>query len=264
MEGLLRPGAAPFSSFPTRSSISQANYENDESLPIAQLLTIDVCRLERGEEEEAAKLFKASKEDGALYLDFSDQRSMKMMEMVGQIFAVSKDIFDMSLEEKMKYDVDLRGALKLNGEPPVLTQAFPHVSSFSAEINMVLSLLLSSLSTSLNLRDGHSLAALHRPDVTSSDIIRLLHYVSQPGTETGSPQTPHTDLGSLTILFTGSPGLQVLKPQSEDWAFVLPKPNCAVVNIGDGMCTSAQLGLASVKGCVSSLPWGTSRIGKAS
>ena len=128
---------------------------------------------------------------------------------------------------------------------------------------MVLSLLLSSLSTSLNLSPDNSLTALHRPNVASPDIIRLLHYVPQPATETGSPQTAHTDLGSLTILFAGSPGFQVLKPQSEKWAFVLPKPNCAVVNIGDGMCTSAQLCLASIKSCVSSLPWATSRIGEA-
>ena len=127
---------------------------------------------------------------------------------------------------------------------------------------MVLSLLLASLSTSLDLSQEDSLSARHRANVASPDIIRLLHYIPQPATETGHPQTPHTDLGSLTVLFTGSPGLQVLKPQSEEWAFVLPKPNCAVVNIGDGMCASIQLGLARTKGCAS-LPWETPRSGKA-
>ena len=115
MEGLVHPEAASVNRGPTLSTMAQAPHENDESLSVAQLLTIDVYRLQQGDEEEAAKLFKASKEDGAFYLDFSDQRRMKMMEMVGQIFALSKDLFDLSLEEKMEYDVDLRGALKLNG-----------------------------------------------------------------------------------------------------------------------------------------------------
>ena len=112
---------------------------------------------------------------------------------------------------------------------------------------MVLSLLLSSLSTSLNLLHENSLSTLHRANVASPDIIRLLHYIPQPATETGHPQTPHTDLGSLTILFSESAGLQVLKPQSEKWAFVLPKPNCAVVNIGDGGSLSALFGSACIK-----------------
>ena len=115
MEGLVHPEAVPFNRGPTLSAMAQAPHENDESLSVEQLLTIDVYRLQQGDEEEAAKLFKVSKEDGAFYLDFSDQRGMKMMEMVGQIFALSKDLFDLSLEEKMEYDVDLRGALKLNG-----------------------------------------------------------------------------------------------------------------------------------------------------
>ena len=113
MEGLVHPDAASVNRGPTQSAMAQAPHENDESLSVAQLLTIDVYRLQQGEEEEAAKLLKASKEDGAFYLDFSDQRGM--MAMVSQIFALSKDVFDLSLEEKMEYDVDLRGALKLNG-----------------------------------------------------------------------------------------------------------------------------------------------------
>ena len=102
-----------------------------------------------------------------------------------------------------------------------------------------MSLLLTSLSNSLNLPKDASLSALHRPDVASLDIVRLLHYLPQPATEKGDPQTPHTDLGSLTLLFTGAPGLQVLDPQSKKWVYVMPKPNCAVVNIGDGMFSCA-------------------------
>ena len=114
MEDLIQE-TAPVNKGPTQSSMGRAAHEHDESLPIAQLPVIDVCRLQQGEEEEAIKLFKASKEDGVFYLDFSNQMGMGMMKMVDGIFALSKDVFDMSVEDKMEYDVDLRGALKLNG-----------------------------------------------------------------------------------------------------------------------------------------------------
>jgi isopenicillin N synthase-like dioxygenase len=113
-----------------------------------------------------------------------------------------------------------------------------HLSSltgFFTQLHQVLDLLLSSLSSSLAL-PSDSLAKLHRPVVPSTDILRLLHYYPQPASETGVPQAPHTDLGSLTLLFTKVPGLQILPSNSTEWEFVEPKPHCAVVNIGDGRC----------------------------
>lgn len=51
------------------------------------------------------------------------------------------------------------------------------------------------------------------------------------------PQTPHTDLGSLTFLFALSPGLQVLRPDGRagEWVYVSPRPRHAVINLGDAM-----------------------------
>ena len=109
------------------------------------------------------------------------------------------------------------------------------LTTFFTQAQNILALLLSSLSSSLNLPPNASLTNLHRDNVPSSDILRLLHYLPQPLSETGAPQAPHTDLGSLTLLFTKSPGLQVLHPYSTHWAPVDPMPNCAIVNIGDGM-----------------------------
>lgn len=75
----------------------------------------------------------------------------------------------------------------------------------------------------------------HRP---SPDILRLLKYHSS--NKDILPQTPHTDLGSLTFVFSLTPGLQVLPHTSltqheSDWVFVEPRANCAVVNFGDCM-----------------------------
>lgn len=96
--------------------------------------------------------------------------------------------------------------------------------------------ILTSLSTSLLLSHSSTLQSFHRLNAPSPSILRLLHYHPQPASERGPPQTPHTDLGSLTILFSRQPGLQVLPPRpNAEWSYVLPRLNCAVVNVGDGL-----------------------------
>lgn len=49
----------------------------------------------------------------------------------------------------------------------------------------------------------------------------------------------HTDIGSITLLFTVCGGLQILGAGMENieanWAYVRPEPGCAVVLIGDTM-----------------------------
>lgn len=119
--------------------------------------------------------------------------------------------------------------------PSLLTYRLPSITTFFTQTHQILALILSSLSSSLKLPPNASLTDLHRIDASSPDILRLLHYIAQPVSNTGVPQTPHTDLGSLTLLFTKTPGLQVLHPHSTEWAFVVPKRGCTVVNIGDGM-----------------------------
>lgn len=109
------------------------------------------------------------------------------------------------------------------------------LQAFTREMNRATRTILSSLSRSLALPEGESLQDYHRPNVPSPDIIRLLKYHAQPAHERGPPHTPHTDLGTLTFLFTSQPGLQVLGPDAEQWAYVDPRPGCAVVNLGDGM-----------------------------
>lgn len=119
--------------------------------------------------------------------------------------------------------------------PPLLASRLPSLTAFLTQTHRIFALLLSSLSSSLGLPSNASLANLHRENAPSPDIFRLLHYLPQPPSETGAPQAAHTDLGSLTLLFTKTPGLQVLPPHSCDWASVVPKPGCAIVNIGDGL-----------------------------
>ena len=95
--------------------MSYQRHVSCEALPVAELLTVDVSRLQEGDEAEAAKVFQASKENGAFYLDFSGPKGVKITEAVADVFALSKELFHLSTQEKMKYDIDLLGKLKLNG-----------------------------------------------------------------------------------------------------------------------------------------------------
>ena len=92
----------------------QLSNDSSDVIHVAQILTIDVNRLQEGDEAEAARLFKASKEDGVFYLDFSDQKCVKMIEAIGKVFGLLKELFLLREEEKMKYDLDVLRRLKLN------------------------------------------------------------------------------------------------------------------------------------------------------
>lgn len=103
--------------------------------------------------------------------------------------------------------------------------------------------ILGSLSSSLSLPAGQRFEDFQGPSRPSPDILRLLKYHADPDV-TCVPQTPHTDLGSLTFVLSTTPGLQVLPPVgttsacddglgSPVWRHVAPRPGHAVVNIGD-------------------------------
>lgn len=59
----------------------------------------------------------------------------------------------------------------------------------------------------------------------------------------GSRMAPHTDSGSMTLLFQRSAGLGVLSPAGDEWAKAPHFENCILVNFGDALSfwSGAQL-----------------------
>ena len=45
----------------------------------------------------------------------------------------------------------------------------------------------------------------------------------------------HTDMGTLTVVFSKLPGLQALLPGADGWSFIPPREGHAVVNVGDSL-----------------------------
>lgn len=98
-------------------------------------------------------------------------------------------------------------------------------------------IIFRTLSDALCVEPHERFESFHRPAHPSPDIVRLLKYHEHRVSPEAPyvPQVPHTDLGSLTFLFAPSPGLQILRPDADEWAYVQPRPCHAVVNLGDAL-----------------------------
>lgn len=125
---------------------------------------------------------------------------------------------------------------------------------FTTSVQAASQVIFKGLSSALAMDPSESFESFHRPGKPSPDIIRLLKFHAQPITERGPPQIPHTDLGSLTFLFTRQNGLQAFPRGAQNWAYVAPKRDHAIVNLGDGMSLLSNGLLQSCLHRVSPLP----------
>lgn len=107
-------------------------------------------------------------------------------------------------------------------------------SDFIGYSNMITKVLLSCLSTALGLSGEARFETFHRNDRKSNTALGMMRY--DPGDLKLSKEIghqKHTDIGSLTLLFSEERGLQVLPPGCDTWGFVEPRKGHVVVNVGD-------------------------------
>lgn len=103
--------------------------------------------------------------------------------------------------------------------------------------------ILSSLSSSLNLIEDEQFESLHRLEGRSGDHLRLVKYaphskdpiVRDSQSDYSVMLIPHTDFGTLTLLLSERPGLQLMDPITKSWKFVEPRAGSAIVNVGDAL-----------------------------
>ena len=147
--------------------------------------------------------------------------------------------------------------------PPAIAMHFKTLKGLVEGLGSAAHVILMSLSASLAISEGQHFEDFQRLSEPSPDILRLLKYRAGPATA-HPPQTPHTDLGSLTFVFSTTPGLQVLPAKmgqspaylESDWRYVKPRAGHAIVNIGDclsimtnGLLKSALHRVGPVAGC---------------
>jgi isopenicillin N synthase-like dioxygenase len=254
-------------------------FTSDFGIPsekLAALRSISLYELEAGSQSEQDRLLQACIQDGFFCLDLTHPSFSTLLDDVESVFKVSREMFDYPTEIKELFDVDrVSQGLKVNGykpkgrnvvsktgsrdgfeswvlprnglmqlsnepfsHPPAVADNLGPLTGLVGGLNSAACTILAALSRSLSIPIGQHFEDFQRPNCPSPDILRLLKYHANPQT-TDVPQTPHTDLGSLTFVFSDMPGLQVLPVgkgsayDEKDWRYVLPKPGHAVVNIGD-------------------------------
>lgn len=95
--------------------------------------------------------------------------------------------------------------------------------------------ILASLSKSLGLLGKDSFVENHRKGVASTTALGLLKYITYGTEEENVGHIAHTDAGSLSLVFSEIPGLQVAMPHTDEWTFIAPRPGHAIVNVGDSL-----------------------------
>ncbi|KAF7329497.1 Gibberellin 20 oxidase 1 [Mycena kentingensis (nom. inval.)] len=234
-------------------------------LPIAPLETIDFVALEQKDPVEVEKLLSACQTQGFFYLALEgNPESARVVADKEDVLRVMEKYFAQPLEVKMQDD---RGSVT-DGYKPVgiftgaaketrdgyetlkvsrnsLRENSPYIAtmlqqntalftSFIERSHHVTTTLLSCLSDALELKSSARLEAHHREGEPTNTTLVLLKYPKDVSPD-HLGHNKHTDIGSITFLFSSQWGLQVVTPGTRAWAYVQPRPNHAIINVGDSL-----------------------------
>ncbi|KAI0366153.1 Clavaminate synthase-like protein [Pilatotrama ljubarskyi] len=246
--------------------------ETKENLPWADLTTLDLSLYgtPEGNQQLARTLVKAVREDGFFYVkNFNISQ-----ERVNRQFAIGKQLYEIPLEEKLKYvpqgldegafngyvpagrrildpvsglrdRVEVYNIPKFNGDfkhehPEVLQQYLPEIEEFARSLHTeVLDPLHTILAIALGLPDDY-LKETHRYEVKSEDHLRYMKYSKFSPEENeklnGLWGRGHTDLGTFTLLFRQPvAALQIKNHTTGEWSWVKPQDGTLTVNTCDAL-----------------------------
>lgn len=134
---------------------------------------------------------------------------------------------------------DMLGNTPVRANPSPIESNRASISTYMNDAYKVCTLICTHLERHLHLVPG-TLSALQPQNCPSGTGLRMLRYEPQPPEDRQTSLTGHTDIGSMTVLFNVTGGLQILPPGHDSaddsaWAYIRPKPGCAIVNLGDAM-----------------------------
>lgn len=119
--------------------------------------------------------------------------------------------------------------------PRIIRKDIPVFEEFIAGSNIITKTMLACLSNALSLNGADRFEASHRNDHKSNTTLAMFRYIPTNLSEKCVGHQKHTDIGSLTLLFSEQWGLQVMPPGTTSWEFVPPRPGHAVINVGDSL-----------------------------
>ena len=94
--------------------------------------------------------------------------------------------------------------------------------------------MLSRLSDVLDLSSTDRFETQHRDDQLSESAFNVISAPTK-AKRADCPDTTHTDGGTLTTLFGEDWGIMLEDPKAKTWAYIEPKPGCALINVGDAL-----------------------------
>ncbi|KAI1618208.1 hypothetical protein EDD37DRAFT_647019 [Exophiala viscosa] len=122
--------------------------------------------------------------------------------------------------------------------PPFWRERTQRVEQFKHKCHDLVVKLLECFALSLRLEDRRFFASAHREDAGNGNALRMLMYPGRSAPEDmtgrGSRMAPHTDSGSVTLLFQRAAGLEVESPSGE-WVKAPHIQDCILVNLGDAL-----------------------------
>ncbi|KAK1824522.1 hypothetical protein LTR12_001114 [Friedmanniomyces endolithicus] len=240
--------------------------ESKHELDWADLVTLDLSKFDApgGKQQLASQLKDAVHKVGFFYItNFGIDQ-----EQVDRQFAIGKELFGLSTEEKLKYRADLEHG-NYNGyrplgsgelfpglrdnvemynvfkylpalertQPQVINEHRQEIESFQRHIaEDVVQKLLVLIAIVLELPEDY-LTKGHKYDDISECHLRYMIYHARTPEENERYQNlysrGHTDFGSLTLLFRQPiAALQILTADGS-WKWVKPHPGSITVNIAD-------------------------------
>ncbi|PVH96073.1 putative 2OG-Fe(II) oxygenase family oxidoreductase [Periconia macrospinosa] len=254
--------------------MSQLSPQEQSNLKVAHLETIDFSKLLAHEEAEVSKLMSACTTAGFFYVDLQGQSGRGLLEDEENMYKTMSEFFDQPLDVKMKED---RGTHKHGYKPPgvfagvktnsrdnyetlkvardemgakspllpsVIKQHPRLFDDFISKAHLVTMTIMHCLSNALHVDATNRFEQHHRDEADSNTTLVLLRYPKDVSS-TCVGHNQHTDIGSLTLLFSKQWGLQILSPETQQWEWVAPRPGHAIINVGDSLRFLAGKKLAS-------------------
>lgn len=161
---------------------------------------------------------------------------------------------------------DMLGDAEPQPNPDVIKNKRSLFASYTTHTHAVCTLIMRILNDRLGLPAGR-FTEWHRLHGPAGDQVRLIHVPPQPQDDRALSNGEHTDFGSVTVLFNKVGGLQIRLPpnmqpippsavdeqglngkakfsqdgsemtaeEEAEWAYVVPIPGHAIINLGDAM-----------------------------
>ncbi|KAG9233308.1 hypothetical protein BJ875DRAFT_403260 [Amylocarpus encephaloides] len=252
----------------TSTEVPKTVQWNGKTVPVYPMETVSFDQLLSQEPSEVEKVLRVCETAGFFYLDLQGIDGRRMLDDQKKTLDLMHRFFESPLEEKNQYGLvqphlgyepigsrtgvfegtkDGYEMVKVSRDE--IQKSSPHIPSIIknspditvlenaiASCNIATKTILSALSTACGLTGAARFENSHRNDRPSTTTLSMMHYIpSDPAKDQKIGHQKHTDISSLTLLFSEEWGMQIRPPKSKEFGFVAPKPGCAIINVGDSL-----------------------------